>query len=558
MKPTTTFRRLLLPILLLVFLSSCSQQWYPEAAAKELKEQPSGGFPYNPLVYHLDLSILSYQLYGQTLTWPFDPYYEEATGKKGRRSELMKKVRSWAVIKGAEQVATGAGLSGYRGPGMLNGFDDNPSHDPIVYRYDRVHPWSSNLTNPLDSWTEYLVPKEITYQIKDVYVGYRRTGMPVDSVAVEKVETAPGLQGSGARNVLLAFEGGTGDKGIEGQPASQSLMGFVLVRYHPGSDDFDVHITFRGSRSGSGSRAAMQALKGNKAKGNPDWITDLGYDFIGADAGAGLITDAGTVSRGMTTCMASIYPNLMACLRQATQITGSVPPKRIFVTGHSLGGGLAQIFASSVLYGDRYNADAMPASLQQWPWKQMKLITFSAPRVGDDGWAEKLTTEGLSSDFFSTAINPYDKNALNPTDPKILSRLMNIERPAGFRVLIPSDPITTEKIPSGKHVGKTVYVSKPRFIKAFSPPDIAAHEPKNVRKQMLRGLNDARIPATAWKTWAMAALNPDRDKSMKGTPEEYAKLVAVIERYYGEKRIYFDLEGLREDFEVFLEVLGGE
>ena len=52
--------------------------------------------------------------------------------------------------------------------------------------------------------------------------------MPVDSVAVEKVETAPGVQDSGARNVLLAFEGGTGDKGIEGQPASQSLMALYL------------------------------------------------------------------------------------------------------------------------------------------------------------------------------------------------------------------------------------------------------------------------------------------------------------------------------------------
>jgi hypothetical protein len=556
MKIILSIRTSFFILLLLLVLSGCAQQWYPKGASDEVREQDLGDFPYHPLVYHLDLSILAYQLYGQSLVWPFDPYYEESKS----RSQLMGKVHSWAAVKGAEQVELETGLNGYRGPGILSGFKDNPKHDPIVYRYGHIYPWSSNLTNPLDSWTEYLVPKEITASVRDVYVGYRKVGKPIDSIAIEQIVREPIEHDHEVRDVLLAFEGGTGDKGIEGQPASQSLMGFVLMRYHPGKTNFDIHIVFRGSRSGSGGRAALQALKDDKAKGNPDWITDLGYDLIGPENGGASITKTGSVSRGMATCMASISPNLFECLNKVAQLSSSSVPDRIFVTGHSLGGGLAQVFVSAVLLGDQYRIEDMPAALQQWPWNQMKLITFSAPRVGGDNWAEKLTVDHLQTDFFSTRINPYDKDALKPTDQTILPRLTDPKRPAGLRVLIPSDPITTEKIPGGKHVGKTVYVSKPRprVLGMVTPPDLKAHEPMNLRKDLLLGLNDQRIPDTAWQTWKMTQLNPDREKSKKGTPGEYTKLAATIERYYRENGLYFDSTRFKTDFDLFLQIFNAD
>ena len=43
-------------------------------------------FPYHPWVYHLDLSILAYHLYGQSLVWPYDPYYEEHAGRRNRHA----------------------------------------------------------------------------------------------------------------------------------------------------------------------------------------------------------------------------------------------------------------------------------------------------------------------------------------------------------------------------------------------------------------------------------------------------------------------------------------
>jgi hypothetical protein len=514
------------------------------------------GFPYHPLVYHLDLSILAYQIYGQSLVWPFDPYYEEMSNTGGR-TQLMSKVRTWATIKGSEQVKLDKGLSAYRGPGILSGFEDNPRHDPIIYRYDRICPWSSNLNKPLDSWLEYKVPKEITSRIKGVFVCYRKAGKPVDSVAIEKLATHQAKQDMNAKDVLFAFEGGTGDKGIDGQPASQSIMGFVLMRYYPNNKDYDVHIVFRGSRSGSGGRAALQAFSDDDAKGNPDWITDLGYDLLDSSSGGAFVTTTGSVSRGMTTCIKSISPCLFECLNQVVTITDKTKPKRIFVTGHSLGGGLAQMFTSLIIMGDQYGpggtGKAMPAELHSWPWKQLKLITFSAPRVGDEVWAKKLTIDGLSVDFFSTIINPYDIDALKPTDQTILPLLTDVTRPSGFRVLIPSDPITTEKVPGGKHVGKTVYVSKPELFAPITQ-NVKAHEPANVRKQLSSGLKDSRIPSTPWLVWKMTDLNADRDDSKKGSLKEYLKLESSLERYYRDNDMHFDSLGFKLEFDLFMDI----
>ena len=38
---------------------------------------------YHPLVYQLDLCVLAYQVYNQTLIWPLDPWFE-AWARPGR------------------------------------------------------------------------------------------------------------------------------------------------------------------------------------------------------------------------------------------------------------------------------------------------------------------------------------------------------------------------------------------------------------------------------------------------------------------------------------------
>jgi len=554
--------RLSLLLVLLPVLTGCvAHTQLPEQGAA-VRQQALAGLPYHPLVHHLDLSILAYELYGQTLVWPFDPYYEETADRNGGRDRFMEKVRFWAKARGAEQVRNGVELGGYRGPGVLGGFDDNPRHDPIVFRYDRLYPWGRTITHVDGRWTEYLTPSEITGQIRDVYMCYRETGRPEGAVAIEHVVSGRDASAPGARDVLLAFEGGTGDKGEAGQPASQSLMGFVLLRYWAGRNDYDVHIAFRGSRSGSVGRAIRQAYSDSRAKGNPDWITDVGFDPVRPEMGGALITTTGAVFRGFARSTKSILPQLFRCLSEVARLAPRSSPKRIFVTGHSLGGALAQHLVSAVLMGNRYGpdgtGDAMPTALRGWPWRQIKLITFSSPRAGNEQWAETLTKHGLASEFFSTRIDTLDRTALSMTDPSILPRLIDPGQPAGYRVLITTDPVTTQKIIGGKHVGKSVYLNEPSILATFALPNVGSHELTKLREFMVAGLADQRIPPTAWRYRKMKDVNPERNEARRASIEEFVKLGAALERYYRGNDLWFDHAAFARDFELFKTILQAE
>jgi hypothetical protein len=516
------------------------------------------GFPYHPLVYHLDLSILTYQLYGQSLVWPFDPYYEEMVGE---RDAFMEKVQAWADREGAAQVKNAAALDAYRGPGVLGGFSNNALHDPIIYDYARLLPWNSNITNAEGRWTEYLTPKEITGRIKDVFVSYRKAGSPEGTLSLDRIVPERDDSAEDADGILCAFEGGTGDKGEPGQPASQSLMGFVLLRTKPG-DHYDIHIAFRGSRSGSGARAMWESFSDNKASGNPDWITDMGFDRVVPGKGAEHITTTSAVSRGFARSMKSILPQVFNCLNKAADMKPGVGPDNIYVTGHSMGGALAQHFVSAMLLGDLYGPGgtgrAMPAILTGWPWQQIKLITYSAPRAGDKKWARLLTESGLDSEFFSTVFKPIDSKALRVTDASIMSRLVDTSRPAGYRVLIARDPIASEHVPGGgKHVGKTVYVDEARIRDAYLPPDIAAHEPANVRQHMLESLADPRTPATAWRYHEITDLVPDWGAGERASVAELQKLADAVKKYYSDNGMWFDAAAFDKDVAIRFAIYQG-
>ncbi|MGH1364188.1 MAG: lipase family protein [Calditrichia bacterium] len=555
------YRILLFGIILSFLLMSGCAHTAKKSQAPSLTwaEQDLGSFPYHPLVYHLDLSILTYQLYSQSLVWPFDPYYEEM---KKDRSEFIKKVKAWAKQKGSEQDDKAPVLDSYRGPGVLNGFENNARHDPILYNYARIHPWGSSITNALGRWTEYLTPTELTGKIKDVYVSYRKAGSLMGTLSLDRIVPKRNDSTPDAKDVLLAFEGGTGDKGEVNQPASQSLMGFVLLRTKP-NEHYDIHIAFRGSRSGSGARAMRQAFSDDNAGGNPDWITDMGYDRVVPGEGAEHVTTISAVSRGMARSIKSILPQVFNCLKKVADIRQGAKPDNIYVTGHSLGGALGQHFVSAILlgnlYGPKASGDAMPATLTSWPWQQIKLITYSAPRVGDEEWAKLLTETGLESEFFSSRFNPIDGNAADPDDPTIVSRLLDDSRPVGYRVLISDDPLTSEKVPGGgKHVGKTVYVNKPSIRESFLPPDLSAHEPENVRQYLVDSFADPRTPAAAWGYIKMDDMVPDYGSAEKGSVAGLIRLANAVKKYYADKDIWFDTEAFDRDLAIRFSIYRGE
>jgi hypothetical protein len=510
------------------------------------------GLPYNPVAFHLDLCNLSYQLYAQSLVWPFDPYYERH-GDEFDREAFMDGVRTWVASISLNDPKPA--FAGYRGPGALAGFENNQLHDPVLFRYDTLRPWQKALSLPDENWVEQQAPMDITEKISDVFMCYRPTGLPADTTKIDRVARGSAFAATRARDQLIAFEGETGDKGEPGQPGSQSMMGFVLKRLIAGSSDYDVHIVFRGSRSGVVLRAARQALSQTNARGNPDWITDLGYDFVEAAD----ISQVGTLHRGMVQSVRSMLPKIVRCLLHITEGANGRLPRRISLTGHSLGGGLALQFASTVLMGNRLGPDGqgpdMPMALHDWPWDRLKLVTFGGPVSGDEQWAKLLTSEKLQSRFFQTSalgISLTDPDGLPVNDPEIMSRLTDRTRPVAYRVLNPADPITTLHILGGKHVGQTVYIAP---TSPFIIADPNAHEPFDIRNLIEGALEDPAIPEAIWSYRELTEISPGSNPSDAGSSVEFDKLYDAITTYYESNAIAFDQGRFKNDFALYQGVL---
>jgi hypothetical protein len=266
----------------------------------------------------------------------------------------------------------------------------------------------------------------------------------------------------------------------------------------------------------------------------------------------------GKVHRGFAKSIKTILPNAFACLNKAAALSPRGAPENIFVTGHSLGGGLAQQFASAVLLGNQFGPDgsgpAMPRSLQQWPWQQMKLITYSAPRAGDPIWAETLTEKALQSEFHAKDALRFDQNALAPNDPGILPRLDDPDRPAGYRVLVSTDPVSTSVVPGRKPVGKTVYVDKLRSFAIVTPHNPDSHEPVTVRDLMRDSINDPGIPATVWQyhTFEQAGEAKAADENPIARQME---LQAVFLNYHQEINSGLDRKQFENETGLFNELL---
>jgi hypothetical protein len=385
-----------------------SNQWFYSPGfhgEKRFKSRPGTfwvtAMIYEPSVFHLDLCTLAYHLHSQSLLWGrMDPYYEEMK-TDGRRARFMKIVDKKFDYRGSQPK--------YHGSGRWCYWPTNDDLDPIVNDYLRICPWRPAFTRAAsakDGWVLYNTPEDIVRHILTVKViAYRpqydpqTTKRQLDELT--PTNSTPPPKFTGGTDLLYGFEGGTGYT-----LPSWSLMGFVLARSvsareqnglifdradnaQPG-DPYDVHIVFRGSRSGF-----LRPLDAKRREGNPDWVTDL------------LLTDPrrepvicnlqhAQVSKGFAEAVITAMPPLVEALDKIAQLKKPAKPRKIWVAGHSLGGALACHFSSAILMGSTYNhlpkngTGGLSSDVRTWDWGRLNLYTFSAPMVGNESFHQAI------------------------------------------------------------------------------------------------------------------------------------------------------------------------
>lgn len=344
-------------------------------------------------IVNLDLCTLAYQFYHQSVCLPLDPWYDIVSRVgSDRRNNICRFTHEYATKLGnSNGDARGQGF--YSGPNTARNWKgSNLNLDPILTNYQYIDAKAPTFNRDGGHFLAVLTPNYVTQNIK-VIEGVRYKSKP-NSFPSNDVERFPIRQYQNGSDHLVVFEGGTGiaDK----SDPSWSLMGFVLMKKT--RTGYDAHIVFRGSRSGSALSTTVwkaQDLIGDP-KGNPDWITDLRSDKQIVQP---LISKTGTVTEGFAESLPTMLGPITACCKYLAQ---NYPvPEHIYVSGHSLGAGLASQFASAVLQGTY--GDALRSEVKGWPWNTTTLMAYAQPIPGDPTWAKSIDKLSPASEHYWVA-----------------------------------------------------------------------------------------------------------------------------------------------------------
>lgn len=335
-------------------------------------------------VFNLDLCTLAYQLYHQSVCLPLDPWYDMMSRVgSDRRDNICRFTHEYAARLGMEHGF-------YSGPNAARGWTNSNSNlDPILTNYRQIDARLPAFNRDGEIFLAVLAPEYVTKNIKTIEgIRYRSKPAGFPSFDVEQFRIREYPTGE---DHLIMFEGGTGIAGTT-EP-SWSPMGFLLMRKTP--TGYDAHIVFRGSRSGASlSKTVWRAQDAiGEHKGNPDWITDLrGTKQIEQP----LISKVGNVTQGFAESLPTMLGPITACCKSLEQRYPA--PEHIYVTGHSLGAGLASQFVSAVLQGSY--GDTLRNQVKGWDWGKTTLLAFAQPIPGDPTWAASFDKISPASEHY--------------------------------------------------------------------------------------------------------------------------------------------------------------